>query len=76
MQDNAIAGLLQPDNLYKIDPFDGNEKDRQLYRLSAFLKHLHGKVKVGPIKAERKEFEDLEIELSEDGEAKEGRSLI
>jgi hypothetical protein len=46
----VIAGLLQPENFYKIDPFDGNEKDRQLYRLSAFLKHIHGKSKVGAIK--------------------------
>jgi hypothetical protein len=53
------------ENFYKIDPFEGSEKDRQLCRLSAFLKHLHEKQNFTSIRQEFHEFEDIEINLSE-----------
>jgi hypothetical protein len=52
IQDNNIAGLLQPENFYKIEPFEGSEKDRHLCRLSAFLKHLHEKQNFNSIRQE------------------------
>lgn len=65
IQDNSIAGILHPDNFYRIEPFDGNPKDRQLCRLSAFLKHIHSKSEMLPVGGYRKKFEDMEINLEE-----------
>jgi Dullard-like phosphatase family protein len=56
VDDNNIAGLLQPENFYKIDPFEGSEKDRQLCRLSAFLKHLHEKQSFTSVRQEFRDF--------------------
>jgi hypothetical protein len=57
--------LLHPDNFYRIEQFDGNDKDRQLCRLSAFLKHIHLKADIMPVCDLRKRFEEMEINLEE-----------
>lgn len=36
-----MAGILQPENFYKIDQFLGNPKDRKLVQLTSFLKNLN-----------------------------------
>ena len=61
VDDNNMAGMLQPNNFYKIDVFDGNSKDRQLCRLASFLRHLAVKQNIGPIRRERETFESMEI---------------
>jgi hypothetical protein len=33
-----MAGMLQPENFYKIEPFYGDSHDRKLLRLIEFLK--------------------------------------
>ena len=52
-------------------------KDRQLCRLSAFLKHIHGKSEILPVSDLRKKFEEMEINLEEAvlEPDREGRSL-
>jgi len=66
VDDNGVTGLLQPNNFYKIEPFTGNEKDRCLCRLGDFLRHVHSKKQIVPVEELRKEFEDREIELTEE----------
>ena len=66
VDDNSMAGLLQPDNFYKIDIFDGNLKDRQLCRLASFLRHMVVKKSVVSVRSERVDFESMEIPVKEE----------
>lgn len=43
IQDNRMSASLNPENLYKIDPFRGNEKDLKLVKLGHFLKYVSEK---------------------------------
>ena len=65
VDDNSMAGLLQPDQFYKIEAFEGNQKDRQLCRLASFLKHLAQKKSIGSVRTERATFESIEIPLKD-----------
>lgn len=51
-----MAGMLNPDNFYKIDAFYGDPKDRQLLRLAEFLKGLADKESLNSIPTYRKQF--------------------
>ena len=76
VDDNSMAGMLQPDNFYKIDAFDGNCKDRQLCRLASFLRHLAVKKSIGPIRKEREAFESMEIPMAEEDKVLKTRTNI
>lgn len=54
-----MAGILQPDNFYKIDQFIGSPKDRKLVQLSSFLKHIHESRYILPIHQSRRRFEEM-----------------
>ena len=51
-----MAGILQPENFYKIDQFLGNPKDRKLVQLASFLKHISDTKYMLPITQCRKRF--------------------
>jgi hypothetical protein len=51
-----MAGILQPENFYKIDQFLGNCKDRKLVQLASFLKHLQDTRYILPIIQCRRKF--------------------
>lgn len=69
-----MAGILQPENFYKIDQFLGNQKDRILVQLASFLKHVHDSKYILPITQTRKRFEDIEIKIKEEHSSR-NRSL-
>lgn len=66
VDDNMFAEILFPNNFYAIEPFLGNPKDRQLCRLSAFLRYLFNKASILPVIKHREAFEDMEIKLAYD----------
>lgn len=51
-----MAGILQPENFYKIDQFLGNPKDRKLVQLASFLKHIQEIKYILPISQSRRKF--------------------
>lgn len=57
MQDNKMAGVLQPENFYKIDQFLGSPKDRKLLQLASYLKHINECKYILPIAQSRRKFE-------------------
>lgn len=52
-----MAGVLQPENFYKIEQFLGNPKDRRLLQLASFLKHLNDIKYILPVCQSRVKFE-------------------
>ena len=69
-QDNKMAGVLQPENFYKIDQYLGKPKDRKLLQLASFLRHLNESRYILPISQTRRKFEDIEIKIKEDSLSK------
>jgi hypothetical protein len=65
-----MAGILQPENFYRIDQFLGNPKDRKLVQLASFLKHIHELKYILPIHQIRRKFEDIEIKIKDDESSK------
>ena len=51
-----MAGILHPENFYKIDQFLGNPKDRKLVQLASFLKHIQESKFILPINQNRRKF--------------------
>ena len=52
-----MGGVLQPDNFYRIEPFNGQSKDRKLVRLATFLKYLNSISDFRPVSGYRKKFD-------------------
>lgn len=44
-----MAGILQPENYFKIEQFMGSQKDHKLVQLASFLKHLQQLKNILPI---------------------------
>lgn len=59
VDDNKMAGILQPENFYKIEQFLGSPKDRKLVQLTSFLKHIYETKYILPIHQSRKRFDDI-----------------
>jgi len=70
-----MAGILQPENFYKIDQFLGSPKDRKLVQLTSFLKHIHETRYILPIHQARKRFEDMEIKIADDSTVNKSKTL-
>jgi hypothetical protein len=70
MQDNKMAGVLQPENFYKIDQFLGSPKDRKLLQLASYLKHINECKYILPIAQSRRKFEEIEIKIKEENSYK------
>ena len=65
VDDTLNGGVLQPRNFYHIEEFKGNPKDRRLFHLAAFLKHIAAQWSVGCVKEERRAFEEVQIPVED-----------